>query len=83
VCTSTGEVLEVPAGVSLLECLLDNGIAVPNLCRKGVCGECRTAVACGEVDHRDLYLTDEEKESGAAIMPCVSRAAGTRLELFL
>ncbi|KAF0965925.1 PDR/VanB family oxidoreductase [Rhodococcus sp. T7] len=79
----TGMIVPVPSGTSLLEALLDKGITVPNLCRQGVCGECRLSVRGGEVEHRDLFLTDEEKASGDSIMPCVSRAVGDRLELEL
>jgi len=73
----------VPSGTTLLEALLDKGINVPNLCRQGVCGECRLSVRGGEIEHRDLFLTDEEKAYGDSIMPCVSRSAGDRLELDL
>ncbi len=54
----------------------------PNLCRQGVCGECRIPLAGGSPIHRDLYLSAEEKDAGDAIMPCVSRAAdGCSLEV--
>ncbi|QZS58820.1 PDR/VanB family oxidoreductase [Rhodococcus opacus] len=79
----TGMIVPVPSGTSLLEALLDKGINVPNLCRQGVCGECRLPVRGGEIEHRDLFLTEEEKASGESIMPCVSRSAGDRLELDL
>lgn len=71
---STGERLDVPSGVSLLERLLDHGVAVPNLCRQGVCGECRIPVRAGAVLHRDFVLDDEDKTANTAMMCCVSRA---------
>jgi phthalate 4,5-dioxygenase reductase subunit len=43
------------------------------MCRQGVCGECRTPLARGRADHRDLVLTPGERDDW--IMPCVSRAA--------
>ena len=73
----------VESDVSLLEALLDKGIDVPNLCRQGVCGECRLAVRGGRIDHRDLFLTEQEKAAGESIMPCVSRSVGDLLELEL
>lgn len=79
----TGQTLTVPSGVSLLEALEKNGQNVPNLCRQGVCGECRIPVARGDILHRDTYLSDDEKQAGDALMACVSRAAGERLELAL
>lgn len=79
----TGMLVPVPSGTSLLEALLDKGINVPNLCRQGVCGECRLSVRGGRIEHRDLFLTDEEKAAGDSIMPCVSRSAGDKLEIEL
>jgi vanillate O-demethylase ferredoxin subunit len=35
----------------------------------------------GEPDHRDQYLTDEEKQSNEQIVLCCSRARGKRLVL--
>jgi ferredoxin-NADP reductase len=78
-----GRSVPVPSGVSLLEALERQGYAVPSLCRQGVCGECRVGVAGGEVLHRDLFLGDDEKAAGDAMMACVSRAAGTHLEVNL
>ncbi|MDV3207868.1 MAG: 2Fe-2S iron-sulfur cluster binding domain-containing protein, partial [Rhodococcus ruber] len=79
----TGIDIVVNSGVSLLEALEARGVPVPNLCRQGVCGECRIPVADGAIEHRDLYLTDAEKHAGDCMMPCVSRAGGERLELDL
>jgi len=79
----TGDTFTVESGVSLLTALLERGVDVPNLCRRGVCGECRVTVGAGEILHRDLYLSERERATGEAIMCCVSRAVGTRLELVL
>ncbi|MAS54463.1 MAG: oxidoreductase [Pimelobacter sp.] len=67
---------EVASGVSLLEAMEQQGYAVPNLCRQGVCGECRLDLgpATTGVWHRDLYLTDDDKAAGDCAMACVSRA---------
>lgn len=81
--STTGDSFTVESGVTLLAALQARGYAVPNLCRRGVCGQCRVTVTRGEVLHRDLYLTEDEKATGAAMMCCVSRAAGDRLELAL
>ena len=40
----------------------------------GVCGQCRLPVRSGVVLHRDLYLTQAERDAGDAMMACVSRA---------
>ncbi|GLP80488.1 PDR/VanB family oxidoreductase [Mycobacterium antarcticum] len=81
--TISGDRFTVDAGVSLLAALQARGHAVPHLCRRGVCGECRIAVTGGEILHRDLYLSEAERDIGDSMMCCVSRAAGDRLELAL
>ncbi|BAX92165.1 PDR/VanB family oxidoreductase [Mycobacterium shigaense] len=79
--TKSGRELDVPSGTSLLEALEAAGIAVPNLCRQGVCGQCRIPVSGGVPLHRDLFLDDETKTAGTALMCCVSRASGPMLEV--
>jgi ferredoxin-NADP reductase len=78
---SSGMLVPVASGVTLLDALLAKGIPVANLCRQGVCGECRLPVRGGRVDHRDHYLSDDERAAGDSVMACVSRAAGDLLEL--
>jgi len=71
-----GRRLSVGEDESLLEALEAAGLDVPYLCRQGICGECRTGVVDGTPDHRDMFLTPEERASDAWVMPCVSRCAG-------
>ncbi|WP_409330791.1 PDR/VanB family oxidoreductase [Trujillonella humicola] len=78
-----GTRVPVPAGTSLLTALEDAGVAVPSLCRQGVCGRCRVRVAAGRPLHRDLYLTEPERAAGDVLMACVSRCADDELELDL
>ncbi|MCG7205098.1 PDR/VanB family oxidoreductase [Streptomyces arenae] len=73
---STGAVLRVSPGCSLLDALLEAGADVDWSCREGNCGACETGVVSGTPDHRDSVLTPEERAAGASLMPCVSRAAG-------
>ncbi|WP_233518899.1 PDR/VanB family oxidoreductase [Paraburkholderia xenovorans] len=79
----TGRTLVVPPGKSIVDTLADAGIHADVSCEQGVCGTCITPVLGGVPDHRDVYLTDEEKASGKCMMICVSRARGARLELDL
>lgn len=79
----SGMKLEVPSGVSLLEALENVGKTVPNMCRKGICGECSLTVLRGKPLHRDLYLTDQEKSENTTMMCCVSRSEDQELELDL
>lgn len=71
-----GRRLTVGEDESLLEALEAAGLDVPYLCRQGICGECRTGVVGGTPDHRDIFLTPEERASDAWLMPCVSRCGG-------
>jgi ferredoxin len=71
--TRSGRRLDVGAGETLLEALERSGADVDSMCRQGVCGECRTPLARGRADHRDLVLAPDERDDW--IMPCVSRAA--------
>jgi dimethylamine monooxygenase subunit B len=79
----SGVKLEVPAGVSLLETLENAGKSIPNMCRKGICGECSLSVLRGTPQHRDLYMTDQEKAANTTMMCCVSRSEDPELELDL
>ncbi len=79
----SGREVEVEAHETLLAALLRAGVRVRYACRAGGCGTCEIGVVKGEVEHRDFYLTDEEKASNRSIIACVSRAAGDRLVLDL
>ncbi|WP_254788676.1 flavin reductase family protein [Arthrobacter sp. ok909] len=79
----SGVRLEVPAGVSLLETLETAGKTIPHMCRKGICGECVLPVLRGAPQHRDLYLSDQEKAANTTMMCCVSRSNDPELELDL
>jgi ferredoxin-NADP reductase len=81
-CKSRREV-EVGAHETLLAALLRAGVRVRYACRAGGCGTCEIGLVEGEVEHRDFYLTEEEKASNRSIIACVSRAAGDRLVLDL
>jgi ferredoxin-NADP reductase len=74
--------LTVQPGESILEVVERAGVFVLSSCREGICGSCETAVISGEIEHRDEYLTQEEREAGEVMMICVSRARGP-LELDL
>jgi phthalate 4,5-dioxygenase reductase subunit len=75
----SGKSYEIPAGVSILDTLRNNGHVLPSSCESGTCGTCRTRFTAGEPDHRDLVLSDKEKKND--IMICVSRASSSSLTL--
>ncbi|MER6290590.1 PDR/VanB family oxidoreductase [Streptomyces sviceus] len=80
--SSTGAEYLVPEDQSVLDVLLANGVAAPNSCGQGICGECIVRVRTGEPDHRDDVLTDEERGEGL-FTPCSSRSKSPILELEL
>lgn len=79
----TGRSAIVPTGKSVLRVLRENGYERLSSCSSGVCGTCVTTVVAGRVDHRDSVLSDDEREAGDKMLPCVSRSFGDRLVLDL
>jgi len=83
VVNSTGAEFSVPVDTSIVEVLQAGGVPIMTSCAEGVCGTCETKVIEGEIVHRDSLLSDEDKEEGIYMMPCVSRCKGDRLVLDL
>jgi vanillate O-demethylase ferredoxin subunit len=79
----SGQVVTIPAGRTVVAVLAEHGIDIPVSCEQGVCGTCLTRVLDGLPDHRDVYLTDEERAANDQFTPCCSRAKGTMLVLDL
>jgi vanillate O-demethylase ferredoxin subunit len=79
---STGQVLRVPRGQSVLNVLRRNGLKVPSDCEAGSCGTCVTRVCEGQPEHRDSFYTQEPAGEGRMLV-CVSRAKSRRLVLDL
>lgn len=73
----------VEAGKTILDALLDAGIAANYSCAGGVCGTCETRVLEGIPDHRDQFLTKDEQAANKAIMICCSGAKSRTLVLDL
>ncbi|WP_422096687.1 PDR/VanB family oxidoreductase [Variovorax sp.] len=80
-CAKSKREVEVPAGKSILDSLIDAGLDPDHSCKEGVCGACETAVLEGEVDHHDGILTKAERAANKTMMICVSRCKGARLVL--
>lgn len=79
----SGRRLEVAPGKTILDTLLDNAVDVQYSCSSGVCGTCRTRVIQGKPDHRDDYLSDEEKRANQSVMICCSGSRSKTLVLDL
>lgn len=70
----TGAIIPVKPGQSVVAALAGHGIELPVSCEQGICGTCLTRIVDGIPDHRDSYLTDEERAANTAFLPCCSRA---------
>ena len=79
----SGRVVNVPRGVTIVRALESAGIPVMVSCEEGVCGTCLTPVLDGMPDHRDSYLTPEERAANDQMLLCCSRARSARLVLDL
>ncbi|WP_434287516.1 PDR/VanB family oxidoreductase [Celeribacter sp. SCSIO 80788] len=80
-CAQSGVTITVGADDTIAKALAREGIKIEVKCEEGVCGTCLTDVLSGEIDHRDQFLTEEEREDGDVICACCSRAKGPKLVL--
>lgn len=71
--------ITVPTDSSLLDALELAGVPALHNCRRGECGLCAMDVVDlnGEIDHRDVFLSDHEKQQNHKICVCVSRVVGS------
>ncbi|KOQ99409.1 PDR/VanB family oxidoreductase [Pluralibacter gergoviae] len=83
VAAASGVTVQVAEDQTIVAALAQAGIKVQVSCRQGICGSCLTNVLEGEPDHRDSFLTDEEKADGDQMLLCCSRARSARLILDL
>jgi len=69
--------LKVEKNQSMLDVLNKAGADIIYDCVKGECGLCMVDIlSCsGEVDHRDFFLSDEQKKENKKMCTCVSRVA--------
>lgn len=80
---SSGQVLQVPTGSSIVDVLATAGIHIDTSCREGICGTCVVPLLEGTPEHRDNCLSRKEKAANDQICLCVSRASSARLVLDL
>jgi ferredoxin-NADP reductase len=75
--------IRVEAGKTILDAVLDAGIAANYACTEGVCGTCETRVLEGIPDHRDLFLGKGEQAANKTMMICCSGSKSSTLVLDL
>lgn len=73
-----GKTVTVPQNMTILEALRAENIDVISDCEKGECGLCVLDIlkSEGEIDHRDVFFSAEQKAENNKICACVSRFSG-------
>lgn len=79
----SGITLLVPQDKTALEIIEAAGIEIDVSCEQGICGACLTNITAGIPDHRDDYLSDDEKSKNDQFTPCCSRALTDSLSIDL
>ncbi|MBV6810927.1 PDR/VanB family oxidoreductase [Xanthomonas campestris pv. pennamericanum] len=77
--------LEVPVAEneSMLDALADAGVELIAECRRGECGLCAVDVldSSADIDHRDVFFSDEQRRENRKLCACVSRAVGGSISI--
>lgn len=71
--------VQVGESQSIVQALAQAGVRVKVSCEQGICGTCLANVLEGTPEHRDQYLTPEEKADNDQVILCCSRARSARL----
>lgn len=79
----TGQLIHVAQDQTAVQALEAAGVSIPVSCEQGICGTCLVKVVEGEIDHRDMYLTEEEQAAQDQFTPCCSRAKSKMLVIDL
>jgi len=79
----SGKTIVVEEGETMLDALLSAGVDVGFACAEGICGTCEVKVLSGIPDHRDLFLSDDDKAANRSIMVCCSGSKTPSLVLDL
>jgi vanillate O-demethylase ferredoxin subunit len=80
---SSGRIVMVPKDKTVTKALSEAGVEIMMSCEQGVCGTCLTRVLEGIPDHKDSYLTPEERAANDQFLPCCSRSKTPQLVLDL
>ena len=75
---SHGVEIVVPENKTMLDALNEAGVEVMWDCLRGECGLCAVDMVevDGGIDHRDVFLSDHQKQENTKLCTCVSRAFG-------
>jgi vanillate O-demethylase ferredoxin subunit len=63
---------------TILTALTKAGVEIMSDCERGECGLCAVDVLAydGAIDHRDVFLSEQERAENAKLCACISRAVG-------
>jgi vanillate O-demethylase ferredoxin subunit len=78
---SSGAIFSVPNHKSIVQVLGENGIDIEVSCQSGLCRTCAVKYLEGEVDHKDLVLSESDRLQ--YMTPCCSRAKSKLIVLDL
>lgn len=72
------DLIPVGVGATMLDALTDAGVPVLFDCLRGDCGLCAVDIleVDGTLDHRDLFFSAAQHETGRRMCACVSRVSG-------
>ncbi|RMH74731.1 MAG: ferredoxin [Actinomyces sp.] len=79
----SGKEVPCPPGDTVLAALERAGYALPNNCRAGACGECRTKVLSGAIDQGvvlDMALSPADRAAGYGLM-CMAKPVSPVVEI--
>lgn len=76
-------VIDVPKGLTIIQAMREAGLDPMVSCEQGHCGSCEARVIAGEIEHRDVILSPEERAAGDVMMLCVSHCKSDTLVLDL
>lgn len=68
-------------GSNLVDYLNKNNVSVEGDCFQGICGSCVISYRNADIEHNDLILSDEERES--LFTPCCSRILSKSIEIIV
>jgi len=70
--------VRVAENTSMLDALISAGVEVIYDCKKGECGLCALDIldVDGNIDHRDVFFSENEKTQNDRMCACVSRISG-------
>lgn len=79
----SGREILVEPGETILQAIIKSGISLSYSCEEGICGACETRVIEGLPEHRDMILSEREREENQTMMICCSGSKTRKLVLDL